>query len=331
MKEKILEVKNLRTYFHTNEGVVKAVDGLSFDLFSGETLGIVGETGSGKSIAALSILGLIPKPSGKIIEGEIVFKGHDLLGLNKNELRKIRGDRISMIFQDPMTSLNPVYTIGNQMIEAILVHQNIPRKQAVKKALELMEIVGITDLGRRLRSYPHEFSGGMRQRVMIAMAIANSPDILIADEPTTALDVTVQAQILELIEDLKVKTCSSVILITHDLGVIAKYASRVLVMYAGKPVEFAAVDHIFYHPVHPYTVGLINSIPKLNAQKKDRLKSIKGSTPSLIDLPKACAFQSRCEYALDQCSREYPPLVKIRDDQFAACLRSQELLKAEIK
>lgn len=323
-------MKNLKTYFYTDEGVVKAVDGLSFDLFSGETLGIVGETGSGKSITALSILGLIPKPTGKILEGEICFKGQNIIKMNKNELRKIRGDRISMIFQDPMTSLNPVYTIGNQLIEAILVHQNISRKQAVKKAIELMETVGMAEPSRRLRSYPHEFSGGMRQRVMIAMAIANSPDILIADEPTTALDVTIQAQILELIDGLKIKTNSSVILITHDLGVIAKYASRVLVMYAGRPIEFTNVNNIFYHPAHPYTIGLINSIAKLNAQKKDRLKPIKGSPPSLIDLPRGCAFQPRCAYALDRCSQEYPSLVKVREEQFAACFRSQELLKKEI-
>ncbi len=323
-------MKNLKTYFYTDEGVVKAVDGLSFDLFSGETLGIVGETGSGKSITALSILGLIPKPTGKILEGEICFKGQNIIKMNKNELRKIRGDRISMIFQDPMTSLNPVYTIGNQLIEAILVHQNISRKQAVKKAIELMETVGMAEPSRRLRSYPHKFSGGMRQRVMIAMAIANSPDILIADEPTTALDVTIQAQILELIDGLKIKTNSSVILITHDLGVIAKYASRVLVMYAGRPIEFTNVNNIFYHPAHPYTIGLINSIAKLNAQKKDRLKPIKGSPPSLIDLPRGCAFQPRCAYALDRCSQEYPSLVKVREEQFAACFRSQELLKKEI-
>jgi oligopeptide/dipeptide ABC transporter ATP-binding protein len=326
MREKILEVKDLKTYFYTKEGTVKAIDGLSFDLFSGETLGIVGETGSGKTMTALSILGLVPSPSGKIVSGGVFFKGQDITGLDKNKLRKIRGDRISMIFQDPMTSLNPVYTIGNQLMESILAHQDISRREAAQKALRLLETVGISDAGKRLRSYPHEFSGGMRQRIMIAMAIANSPDILIADEPTTALDVTIQAQILELIEDLKVRTDSSVILITHNLGIIAKYASRVLVMYAGKPVEFSTVENIFYRSSHPYTIGLIDSIVKMDSERKTRLKPIKGSPPSLIDLPGGCVFCPRCAYVKDRCLLEYPSLAKIASGHFAACFRAQEFI-----
>ncbi len=236
---KILEIKNLKTYFYTDDGVVKAVDGVSFDLKVNETLGIVGETGSGKSVTALSILRLIPQPPGKIIDGEILFDGKDLLKLNIKELQGYRGNRISMIFQDPMTSLNPVFTIGNQIMEAIITHRKVEKKEAKNESLKLLEMVGISDVARRFNSYPHEFSGGMRQRAMIAMAIANSPSILIADEPTTALDVTIQAQILELMDELKGKTRSSIIIITHDLGVVAKYAERVMVMYAGKPVEFS--------------------------------------------------------------------------------------------
>ncbi|MCE5329570.1 ABC transporter ATP-binding protein [bacterium] len=331
LQEKILEVKNLKTYFHTDAGVVKAVDGVNFDLKRGETLGIVGETGSGKSITALTILGLIPIPPGKVESGEIIFEGQDLLKCKISNLKHFRGNRISMIFQDPMTSLNPVFNIGNQLIEAIQAHQNLSKKQSYDKALELLDMVGISDRKKRMKSYPHEFSGGMRQRAMIAMAIANSPSILIADEPTTALDVTIQAQILELIDGLKKKTNSSVILITHDLGVIAKYAERVMVMYAGKPVEFASVNDIFYRPLHPYNLGLIGSVSKLNEEKKERLKPIKGTPPSLIDLPKGCTFALRCKFAIKPCWDSFPPTIEEEQNHFVACFRAKEFLNGSLK
>lgn len=328
---KILEVRNLKTYFYTHEGVVKAVDGVSFDLRAGETLGIVGETGSGKSVTALSILDLIPKPPGKIVNGEVIFDGKDLLKMTTRELQKYRGNRISFIFQDPMTSLNPVFTIGNQLMEAIITHRKMERKEAIRECIRLLSMVGIPEPERRLNSYPHEFSGGMRQRVMIAMAIANSPSVLIADEPTTALDVTIQAQILELIDKLKTKTKSSVILITHDLGVIAKYATRVMVMYAGKPVEFSTVDNIYYKPLHPYTMGLMGSVSRLDEVEKGKLKSIRGVPPSLIDLPPGCAFHVRCEYTRDYCKKETPPLVEIEKGHFVSCYRAKEFKNGSLK
>jgi oligopeptide transport system ATP-binding protein len=327
---KILEVKNLKTYFFTDDGVVKAVDGVSFDLSCMETLGIVGETGSGKSVTALSILRLIPHPPGKIVEGEIIFDNKNVLDMNIKELQAFRGDRVSMIFQDPMTSLNPVYTIGNQLTEAITAHRNMNKKAAKEESYKLLGMVGISDLKRRFNSYPHEFSGGMRQRVMIAMALANSPDILIADEPTTALDVTIQAQILELMDELKQKTKSSIILITHDLGVVAKYADRVMVMYAGKPVEFSDVDTIFYKPCHPYTLGLMKSIARLDEEKKETLKPIEGNPPSLIDLPKGCIFRVRCKYAIQKCKIEYPPFSEVEKGHNAACFRADEFLSCKL-
>jgi oligopeptide transport system ATP-binding protein len=324
---KVLEVNDLRTYFYTDSGIVKAVDGVSFDLKKGETLGIVGETGSGKSVTALSILRLIPEPPGRVVGGQILFDGRDLLKLRKRDLQKYRGNRISMIFQDPMTSLNPVYTVGNQLIESVVIHRKLKKEEAIKEALRLLQMVGITEARKRLSSYPHEFSGGMRQRVMIAMAIANSPDILIADEPTTALDVTIQAQILELVDEIKKKTNSSIILITHDLGVVAKYAERVMVMYAGKPVEFSTVDNIFYRSMHPYTLGLMNSITRLDEEKREKLKPIKGSPPSLIDLPAGCTFRNRCKYYSDECKKGFPPMREIEEGHFAACYRAADILK----
>lgn len=328
---KILEVKNLKTYFYTHEGVVKAVDGVSFDLKVGETIGIVGETGSGKSVTALSILGLIPQPPGKIIDGEVLFDGKDLLKMDARELQKYRGNRISFIFQDPMTSLNPVFTIGNQLMESIVIHRKMKKREAMEECIKLLGMVGIPEPEKRLGSYPHEFSGGMRQRVMIAMAIANSPSVLIADEPTTALDVTIQAQILELIDELKTKTRSSVILITHDLGVIAKYANRVMVMYAGKAVEFSTVDNIYYNPLHPYTMGLMGSVSRLDEVERGKLKSIKGLPPSLIDLPEGCAFHVRCDYVKDYCEKELPPLVEIEKGHLVSCYRAKEFKEGSLK
>ena len=330
-ENKVLQVKDLKTYFYTDNGTVKAVDGVSFDLIKGETLGIVGETGSGKSVMALSILRLIPQPPGKIVGGRILFDGKDLLKVDLKTLQSYRGNRIAMIFQDPMASLNPVYTIGNQVIEAVVIHQKINKINAKKEAIKLLEIVGIAEPRRRMASYPHEFSGGMLQRVLIAMAIANKPDILIADEPTTALDVTVQAQILELLEDIKSKTNSSIILITHDLGVVAKYAERVMVMYAGKTVEFSSVDNIFYNPLHPYTIGLMNSITRLDEKRKEKLKPIIGAPPSLIDLPANCTFKGRCSFKNGNCDEDYPPLVEIEEKHFAACYRAVDILKDRIQ
>lgn len=328
---KVLEIKDLKTYFYTDGGVVKAVDGVNFDLKKGETLGIVGETGSGKSVTALSILRLITEPPGKIVNGEILFNGCDLLKIDKNDLQKFRGNRISMIFQDPMTSLNPVYTIGNQIMESVVIHRKLKKEDAVEEAVRLLKMVGIAEPGKRLSSYPHEFSGGMRQRVMIAMAIANSPDILIADEPTTALDVTIQAQILELLDEIKQKTNSSIILITHDLGVVAKYVNRVLVMYAGRPVEFSTVDNMFYKPMHPYTLGLMNSITRLDEEKREKLKPIAGSPPSLIDLPEGCTFRNRCEFCLESCAKSNPPLREIENGHLVACFRAEDILKNKIE
>jgi oligopeptide/dipeptide ABC transporter ATP-binding protein len=324
---KVLEVKDLKTYFYTDSGIVKAVDGVSFDLKKGETLGIVGETGSGKSVTALSILRLIPEPPGKVVGGEILFHGSDLLKLEKKDLQSYRGNRISMIFQDPMTSLNPVYTIGNQLMESVIIHRKLKKEDTINEAVRLLEIVGISEARKRLSSYPHEFSGGMRHRVMIAMAIANSPDILIADEPTTALDVTIQAQILELVDEIKSKTNSSIILITHDLGVVAKYAERVLVMYAGKPVEFSTVDNIFYRAMHPYTLGLMNSITRLDEEKREKLKPIKGSPPSLIDLPEGCTFRNRCKFYSEGCKKGFPPMKEVEDGHFVACYKAVDILK----
>ncbi|MBU4314005.1 MAG: ABC transporter ATP-binding protein [Actinobacteria bacterium] len=327
---KILEVKNLKTYFYTDGGIVKAVDGVSFDLKKGETLGIVGETGCGKSVTALSILRLIPQPIGKIVGGEIIFDGKNLLKMSKAELQNLRGNKISMIFQDPMTSLNPVYTISNQIMESITTHRKLGKEEARKECLKLLEMVGIPEAKKRLNSYPYEFSGGMKQRVMIAMAIANSPSILIADEPTTALDVTIQAQILELMNELKKKTKSSIIIITHDLGVVAKYAKRVMVMYAGRPVEFSDVDDIYYKPFHPYTIGLMGSITRLDEKQEERLTPIEGSPPSLIDLPKGCVFRKRCKFAVEKCRKKYPPLVEIEENHLVACYRAGEFLEGSL-
>jgi oligopeptide/dipeptide ABC transporter ATP-binding protein len=311
--EKILEVKNLQTSFKTEEGEVKAVDGVSFDVFKGKTLGIVGESGCGKSVTSLSIMRLIPNPPGKVVGGEILFEGRDLLKVSADEMRNIRGNRISMIFQEPMTSLNPVFTIGNQLREAIAIHSNLSKQAVADRAVEMLKLVGIPSPEKRVHDYPHQLSGGMRQRVMIAMALSCNPSVLIADEPTTALDVTIQAQILDLLRDLQSRLGMAIILITHDLGVVAEMADEVVVMYAGKVAEKAPVREIFRNPKHPYTKGLLNSIPTLSKDptgkvKKKRLETIPGIVPNLLHLPRGCRFQERCPYVIDQCRGDEPAL-----------------------
>lgn len=310
---KLLEVKDLKTYFYTDEGVVKSVDGVSFSVDKGETLGVVGESGCGKSITSMSIMQLIGKP-GKIVNGEIDFKGENLLNKDKEEMRKIRGKEIAMIFQEPMTSLNPVYTVGQQIMEAVLIHEDMTKEQARERAIQMLDLVKIPDAEKRLNSYPHEFSGGMRQRVMIAMALSCNPEFLICDEPTTALDVTIQAQILNLINELKEKTGTAVMMITHDLGVISEVVDNVMVMYAGQVVEYTDVDTVFEKPLHPYTQGLISCIPKLGGQE-EKLSTIKGMVPSFNDMPEGCLFCPRCEYAKDICRKERPELVDLDGHQ----------------
>lgn len=314
----ILEVKDIHTHFLTKAGVVKAVDGVSFDIKPGETVGIVGESGSGKSITAMSIMQLI-SPPGKIVHGDILFKGENLNDKTEKEMRKIRGKEISMIFQDPMTSLNPVFTIEKQMVETIRTHEDMNRNEAKVRALELLDLVGIPDSKARLKNYPHEFSGGMRQRVMIAMALACNPKVLIADEPTTALDVTIQAQILELLAKLQKELGMAIIMITHDLGVVAEVCDRVMVMYAGKPVEFTTVDLLFDNPKHPYTWGLMNSIPKIT-DVKQKLEAIEGLPPDLRLLPTGCSFAPRCKHAMDSCFEVEPRFEEYETDHYVRCL-----------
>lgn len=316
--EPLLKVRNLKTYFYTEEGVVPAVDGLDFDLMPDETLAIVGESGCGKSVTSLSILQIVATPPGKIIDGEILFKGEDLLKKNEKEMRKIRGNHISMIFQEPLTSLNPVFTIGYQICDILHLHQGMKKAEAREKALEMLKKVKIPSAEAVLDEYPHQLSGGMRQRVMIAMALACNPDILIADEPTTALDVTIQAQIMHLLKDLQKENHTSIILITHDLGVVAQIAKRVMVMYAGLAVEYADVKSIFADPLHPYTSGLLKSIPS-PTDKKDTLFSIKGSIPSPKDYPAGCRFSPRCPYCMDICSEKAPPLISLEDGRKVRC------------
>ena len=307
MAERLLEVKDLKVRFRTEDGVVKAVDGVSFNLAQGEVLGIVGESGSGKSVTMMSVLRLINDPNMRV-QGEVIYKGRDVLKLGKDEMQEIRGAEISMIFQDPMTSLNPVYRVGQQICEAILTHQDTDKRSARRRAIDLLGQVGISQPDRRVDDFPHQFSGGMRQRAMIAMALANNPDVLIADEPTTVLDVTIQAQILELIDRLKDEFNSAVVLITHDLGVVADIADRIAVMYAGRIVEFGDKRDVFYDPQMPYTWGLLGSIPRLDRPKQERLHSIKGMPPSLINPPQGCKFRPRCPHAFDKCMEE-PELV----------------------
>jgi oligopeptide transport system ATP-binding protein len=315
----LLEVDDLHMHFFTPDGVVKAVDGVTFSLESGKTLAIVGESGSGKSVTALSIMRLIQEPPGKVVSGDIRFKGQSILALSAREQRKLRGNRIAMIFQDPMTSLNPVYRIGKQIAEPLRAHKGASKKEAWDAAVELLTRVGIPRAAERARDYPHEFSGGMRQRAMIAMALACGPDVLIADEPTSALDVTIQAQILELMQEIQTRTESAIIMITHDLGVVADMADEVLVMYAGKAVEFGVADQVFYKPLHPYTWGLLHSNPRHDVEEKGRLIPIKGLPPSLIHLPEGCSFRPRCAYAQDVCRTMRPPLLDVEDGHLSAC------------
>ncbi|MDI6843894.1 MAG: ABC transporter ATP-binding protein [Anaerosomatales bacterium] len=317
--ETLLAVENLKTYFFTRDGVVKAVDGVSFSLERGQTLGVVGESGSGKSVTAMSIMRLIKGPQGRVVEGSIHFKGQDVLAMDDEAVRDLRGNRIAMIFQDPMTSLNPVFRVGEQIAESLRVHNGMKKADAFKRAVELLELVGIPKAEARARDYPHQFSGGMRQRAMIAMALACDPDILIADEPTTALDVTIQAQILELMIELQERTGSAIIMITHDLGVVADMADNVLVMYAGKPVEFGTADEVFYNPLHPYTWGLLDSLPRHDVSEKGELVPIVGQPPSLIDVPPGCAFHPRCPYAQEICRTQVPQFRAVEGDHGSAC------------
>ena len=325
MEQNLLEVKDLKMYFHTRDGVVKAVNGVSYTLPKGHTIGIVGESGSGKSVTALTMMGLIPMPPGRIEGGQVIFKGRDILSLPDEEVRKIRGNEIAMVFQDPMTSLNPVYRVGRQLAEPLMLHMGMNKKQAWARAVELLRLVGIPHPEQRVRDYPHQFSGGMRQRVMIAMALACDPDILIADEPTTALDVTIQAQIIELMQEIQKRTGSAIIMITHDLGVVADIADTVLVMYAGKAVEFGTTEDVYGAPRHPYTWGLMASLPRADMTEKSPLQPIKGSPPSLVDLPEGCSFHPRCPYATDRCRIEVPELRVISGDHSAACHYAGEL------
>jgi peptide/nickel transport system ATP-binding protein len=316
----LLQVKNLKTSFFTPEGEVRAIDGVSFEIGEGKTLGLVGESGCGKSVTSLSIMRLIPSPPGKIVGGEIFYRGRDLLKLNNEEMRKIRGNEISMIFQEPMTSLNPVFTVGNQIGEAIKLHQGLGKRETRQKTIDMLRLVKIADPESRVDSYPHQLSGGMRQRVMIAMALSCNPSLLIADEPTTALDVTIQAQILELIKELQQKIGGmALLLITHDLGVVSEQADNVAIMYAGKIVERSSTRAIFNRPFHPYTVGLLNSLPGIGGLKKKRLDAIPGMVPSPLNLPSGCRFRDRCPRAQDVCAQAEPPLEEKEPGHTAAC------------
>jgi peptide/nickel transport system ATP-binding protein len=330
--ETILDITDLRTWFFTRDGVVRAVDGVSFHVFPGETLAIVGESGCGKSVTALSILRLIPSPPGRIVSGAIRFAGRDLLGLSEAEMRQVRGNDISMIFQEPMTSLNPVLTIGRQIAETLTLHQGLDYKAALAKAVDMLRLVHIPEARRRIAEYPHQLSGGMRQRVMIAMALACNPKLLIADEPTTALDVTIQAQILDLMRELKQKIDAAIVLITHDLGVVAEMAQRVVVMYAGRKAEEAPVGRLFRRPLHPYTKGLLASVPRLGAsldhERAPRLAEIAGTVPSLREPIPGCPFETRCTFATNICRHEMPAFDEKEPGHFAACFHSDRVAAA---
>ncbi len=322
---KLLEIDSLRTQFFTSAGTVQAVDGISYDVEEGETVAIVGESGCGKSVSALSLLRLIPDPPGRIVGGGIRFMGRDLLALSEEDMRQVRGRDIGMVFQEPMTSLNPVLTIERQLTETLETHLGVSREKANARALELLQLVGISDPKRRLTQYPHHLSGGMRQRVMIAMALACEPKLIIADEPTTALDVTIQAQILQLMKDLTRRLGVALIIITHNLGVVARYADRVNVMYAGKIIERGDAMEIYHNPRHPYTLGLLRSVPRLDHARSERLEPIDGQPPDLTRLGAGCAFRPRCRYAVERCAGEIPPLESVSDGHLAACWVKDEL------
>jgi oligopeptide/dipeptide ABC transporter ATP-binding protein len=321
----LLEVKDLVTAFQTDNGEIKAVDGVSFSIRRGRTLGVVGESGCGKSVTALSIIRLLPRPMGRILGGEILFDGRDLTKLPLDDLRKVRGKEIGMIFQEPMTALNPVHTIGRQLSEILHLHEKLSAEEARKRCIELLQRVGIPSPEIRLREYPHQLSGGMRQRVVIAIALACSPKLVIADEPTTALDVTIQAQILNLMQDLQDEMGMAIMFITHDLGVIAELCDEVVVMYAGRVAEIGTVEQIFNNPTHPYTRGLLESIPTLESERKSRLKTIRGMVPALHEMPSGCRFQNRCPFAVDACGLSQPPLEEIEPGHYAACFRWKEI------
>ncbi len=314
MGDTVLSVNNLKTYFFTDNSVVPAVDGVSFNVSRGETLGIVGESGSGKSVTSLSILKLIAQPPGKIVDGSIIFNGEDIIKKNEEEMRHIRGNNISMIFQEPMTSLNPVYTIGKQITESIVLHQKLSKKDALNKAIDMLRLVKVPLPEKRVKQYPHQLSGGMRQRVMIAIALSCNPELLIADEPTTALDVTIQAQILEILKQLKKDIGMSVILITHDLGVVAEMADNVMVMYCGRIIEYSNVSKIFNSPYHPYTIGLLNSMPQIKGKKK-KLYTIKGTVPLPNEISNGCRFKTRCDDCFERCLEEEPPLFSVGESK----------------
>ncbi|HUF54660.1 MAG TPA: ABC transporter ATP-binding protein [Dehalococcoidia bacterium] len=319
MAEPLLQVKDLKTQFFTEEGVVNAVNGVSYDVQPGEILGLVGESGCGKTVSALSVLRLIPSPPGKIVSGEIIFEGENILKMDEDEVRHIRGNKIGMIFQEPMTSLNPVLTIGRQLTETLELHLKMDKQAANQRAVELLEMVGIPEAKGRVHDYPHQFSGGMRQRVMIAMALSCNPKLLLADEPTTALDVTIQAQILELLTRLTRELGTAVIIITHNLGVVARYADRVNVMYAGRVIETATAAELYHNPRHPYTLGLLRSVPRLDMARKEKLDPIEGMPPDLIHMDNGCPFRPRCRYAVERCATEDPPLINVGTEHGAAC------------
>ena len=321
----LLEIKDLETQFFTQDGVVKAVGGISYDIQEGETLGLVGESGCGKSVSALSILRLIANPPGRITGGQVIFEGEDLLKISEEQMRHIRGNRIAMVFQEPMTSLNPVLTIGRQLTESLELHMSMNKRAARTRAAELLDMVSIPDGTTRLDDYPHQFSGGMRQRVMIAMGLSCNPKLLVADEPTTALDVTIQAQILELMQRLSSELGTAILIITHNLGVVARYAHRVNVMYAGKIIERGSAADIYAHPRHPYTIGLLNSVPRLDVLRSEKLEPIEGMPPDLVNLPTGCAFRARCKYAIDKCAEEIPPLTTVEEAHTSACWVADQL------
>ena len=321
----LLEVRDLKTHFFTLDGVVKAVDGVSYELNEGETLGLVGESGCGKSVSALSVMRLIPDPPGKIVSGEIFLDGEDILKIGMEDMREVRGAKIAMVFQEPMTSLNPVLTVERQLTETLQLHMGMSKVESQRESVNLLTRVGIPDPESRIKQYPHQFSGGMRQRVMIAMALSCNPRLIIADEPTTALDVTIQAQILDLMKSLTSEFGVALIVITHNLGVVARYADRVNIMYAGKVIERGEAKEIYANPRHPYTVGLLRSVPRLDLPRRAKLDPIEGQPPDLINLPAGCAFRERCRWAIDKCATDMPELVELADGHLSACFRAEEL------